>query len=143
MLSGWGRTSWPNGKTSNTLKKINLPLLPRYFAAQPDLSVGPPTPSSRGKCGEVCNLSLPGPLSIKVCDLGRSQLCAGGEKGRGACQGDSGSALVVQTKKDGPWVLHGITSWSRGCALEGHPTVFTEVAKYKDWIAQQYGMAIP
>ena len=25
----------------------------------------------------------------------------------------------------------------------GHPTVFTEVAKYKDWIAQQYGLAIP
>ena len=27
--------------------------------------------------------------------------------------------------------------------VAGHPTVFTEVAKYKDWIAQQYGMAIP
>ena len=27
--------------------------------------------------------------------------------------------------------------------VAGHPTVFTEVAKYKDWIAQQYGLAIP
>ena len=27
--------------------------------------------------------------------------------------------------------------------VAGHPTVFTEVAKYKDWIAQQYGMTIP
>jgi len=125
LLSGWGRTSWPNGKTSNTLKKIRLPLYPR------------------GKCGQVCQLPLPGPLNIKVCDLSKSQLCAGGEKELGACQGDSGSALVVQTREGGPWVLHGITSWSRGCALEGHPTVFTEVAKYKDWIAQQYGLTAP
>ena len=32
---------------------------------------------------------------FKVCDLSKSQLCAGGEKKSGACQGDSGSGLVV------------------------------------------------
>ena len=84
-------------------------------------------------------------MSSEVCDLSDSQVCAGGEKDLGACQGDSGSALVVgvsfcsmkykfafqdvlhisivfhqvQTRVEGPWVLHGITSWSRGCALEG------------------------
>ena len=31
----------------------------------------------------------------KVCDLSKSQLCAGGETKSGACQGDSGSGLVV------------------------------------------------
>ena len=31
----------------------------------------------------------------KVCELSKSQLCAGGEKKSGACQGDSGSGLVV------------------------------------------------
>ena len=152
----------------------------------------------------------------KVCDLGRSQLCAGGEKGRGACQGDSGSALVVCVSKwsyllwngnrgnlglAGKETIPGTNEerWSMGLAryhqleqrlcarrwvnskwsveredvvrfmiqvdlliivqslcfefdllmigpsplVAGHPTVFTEVAKYKDWIAQQYGMAIP
>ena len=36
---------------------------------------------------------------LKVCNLSKSQLCAGGEKKRGACQGDSGSGLVVSLWK--------------------------------------------
>ena len=30
LLSGWGRTSWPAGKVSDTLKKIKLPIRRRY-----------------------------------------------------------------------------------------------------------------
>ena len=43
---------------------------------------------------------------LKVCNLSKSQLCAGGEKKRGACQGDSGSGLVVSLCKLSSYSFH-------------------------------------
>ncbi|XP_044016686.1 chymotrypsin-2-like [Aphidius gifuensis] len=49
-------------------------------------------------------------------------------KQSGACNGDSGGPLTV----DGQQV--GIVSWSYSCALQTHPTVYTRVSQYRDWI---------
>lgn len=59
-----------------------------------------------------------------------NMICAGrlGVGGQDACQGDSGGPLTVGG------VLHGITSWGRGCAQANYPGVWTRVANYRTWI---------
>lgn len=124
LLSGWGRTSWPKGKVSETLKQIRLPIV------------------SKTLCSKVCSVGLNVlvRIAVQTCHLADTQICAGGMQGRGACQGDSGSALVARQTDDDPWTIVGITSWSRGCALEGFPTVFTRISEYMPWISRQYGL---
>ncbi|KAL7307929.1 hypothetical protein TKK_0000022 [Trichogramma kaykai] len=63
------------------------------------------------------------------------QVCAGhlGVGGNNTCQGDSGGPLVVAGK------LAGIVAWAHGCADPKFPTVFTEIAYYRDWIDATIG----
>lgn len=75
-----------------------------------------------------------------------SNLCAGGGK-QDACQGDSGGPLVCcrnSTEDVLSCSLTGITSWGIGCATEGVPGVYTEVAHHIGWIRdtviQEYGL---
>ena len=63
-----------------------------------------------------------------------TQVCAGYKKGGvDSCQGDSGGPLVC-SRKDGSWVLLGITSFGRGCARAGMYGVYTDTRKYLQWI---------
>jgi trypsin len=68
---------------------------------------------------------------------GGTQICAGLETGSiDACYGDSGGPLVVPLGDDPTtWLQVGIVSWGAGCGEPGHPTVYTEVAAYADWLA--------
>eukprot|EP00957_Ditylum_brightwellii_P056995 4319395-Ditylum_brightwellii.AAC.1 len=62
-----------------------------------------------------------------------SMLCAGGED-KDACQGDSGGPLFFDD--NGSHVQVGIVSWGSGCAREGYPGVYADVAMERDWIDQ-------
>lgn len=65
-----------------------------------------------------------------------NQLCAGGERGKDACKGDSGGPLMA-VFRDGPlkgqWYQEGIVSKGIGCGA-GYPGIYTRVARFFDWI---------
>jgi len=61
------------------------------------------------------------------------QMCAGSEKGKDSCGGDSGGPMVVR-KPSGSWYQAGIVSFGpKRCGI-GRPGVYTKVSKYLDWI---------
>merc|ERR1711997_139353 len=63
----------------------------------------------------------------------KAMICAGG-KDRDACQGDSGGPLAC--KLNGERYLSGLVSWGIGCATEGVPGSYTNIAHYYDWITK-------
>ncbi|XP_049842110.1 brachyurin-like [Schistocerca gregaria] len=67
-----------------------------------------------------------------------SMLCAG-NKYSGACSGDSGSALVVKTKKGYKQI--GVASFVsvKGCEETGQPAGYTRVTSVLDWIKKTAG----
>jgi len=64
-----------------------------------------------------------------------NNICAGGKKGKDACQGDSGSPLFLEV--DGRYRVIGLVSWGLSCALDKIPGVYTNVAYYLPWIREQ------
>lgn len=68
-------------------------------------------------------------------NLGSSQVCAGGLRGRDACLGDSGSPLMFYNRRKATWVVSGIVSMGLDkCGLIGVPGVYTKVENYIEWI---------
>jgi len=80
--------------------------------------------------------------SDKITD---SMLCAAGRNSNGeitdGCQGDSGGPLVCQS--GGSWILHGATSWGRGCADPNYPGVWAHVYAARSWIDGIIGEQAP
>ncbi|XP_019727190.1 mast cell tryptase-like, partial [Hippocampus comes] len=59
-----------------------------------------------------------------------NMICAGlSEGGKDACQGDSGGPMM--SKQGSVWVLSGLVSFGRGCALPKFPFVYTRVSRYE------------
>ncbi|XP_021960483.1 trypsin-1 [Folsomia candida] len=60
-----------------------------------------------------------------------NMICGGyPEGGKDSCKGDSGGPLTRQWSN----IQAGITSWGYGCARPGQPGVYTNTAKYVDWV---------
>ncbi|XP_049298153.1 uncharacterized protein LOC125771510 isoform X4 [Anopheles funestus] len=71
--------------------------------------------------------------------LTQEMFCAGGAEGVSACNGDSGGGLFLEI--DGKWFVRGIVSFipthrKTGLCDTSKYTVFTDVAKYMEWIEQ-------
>jgi secreted trypsin-like serine protease len=107
VVTGWGLTA-EKGAGSPTLQMIEAPFVDREICNGPEQYAGAVT---------------------------ENMLCAGGQ-GKDSCQGDSGGPLVV-LREDGSFALAGIVSWGEGCAKETFPGIYTNVARYLDWIGRK------
>lgn len=70
--------------------------------------------------------------------IGEGQMCAGGERGKDSCRGDSGGALMSTLVDNGGsvrWHVIGVVSFGPSpCGMQGWPGVYTRVNNYIDWI---------
>jgi len=71
--------------------------------------------------------------------LTEKQICAGGQKGKDSCVGDSGSGLMRgrpdRERAADRWDLIGVVSFGpRLCGTEGVPGVYTRVNSYLQWV---------
>jgi len=108
-ISGWGATVF-DGPTSNVLRGAALQIL------------GGPGDVECGRYG--------GDFDVAV------EICAGlPDSSVDACQGDSGSPLVVDI--GGLPVLAGLTSVGFECARVGFPGIYTRVSSFVPWL-QEY-----
>ncbi|XP_042900439.1 trypsin-3-like [Parasteatoda tepidariorum] len=101
-LYGWGRLNY-SGISADSLQSVELPVV------------------SNEKC-----------QSKFKTEIQSNMMCAGGEGGRDACTGDSGSGLVVRLNDE--YVLCGLVSFGRRCALPEVAGVYTRVSSFVKWI---------
>lgn len=108
VAAGWGKTE---SKSESEVKlKVGLPLTEMGACKQKYQSAG--------------------------VRLGEGQLCAGGERGKDSCRGDSGGPLM-QRQFDGNmrWETVGVVSFGPSpCGMVGWPGVYTKVYDYMPWI---------
>uniref|UniRef100_A0A182QSW2 CLIP domain-containing serine protease n=1 Tax=Anopheles farauti TaxID=69004 RepID=A0A182QSW2_9DIPT len=62
-------------------------------------------------------------------------ICAVPERDLDTCRGDAGGPLMY-SHTDGAWYLAGVASFRKQCAITGEPAVYTNVAKFTDWIIE-------
>ena len=117
---GYGKTDEYDFDMSKVLREVDVEL------------------TSRKACEKALNKEIKGlyggGTKYKITD---SVICAGspkGKKGQDACQGDSGGPLFSKGKSPKDDVVYGITSFGEGCARQGVPGGYTNIAKYYDWI---------
>lgn len=108
IVSGWGRTEYSNA--SPIKLKLKVPIVSKNQCK-----------SRFRTAGVTISESL--------------QLCAGGERGRDSCNGDSGGPLMNTFRNDsGQWYIEGIVSFGARCGSQGWPGIYTKVGEYLEWI---------
>ncbi|XP_050077993.1 CLIP domain-containing serine protease B15 [Anopheles maculipalpis] len=104
-VTGWGETE--ERRPSDVQKHVDLP----------------------GLENEACN-SVYAVANVTLTDR---QLCIGGLNGSDSCRGDSGGPLMREV--GGGWYLVGVVSFgARFCGTQNLPGVYTNIAKYLDWM---------
>lgn len=109
FISGWGATEF-GGQPSNQLRRAQVQVL------------GGPGDTVCGRYGDNFDVGV--------------EICAGSPGGGiDACQGDSGSPLVVDVA--GTPMLAGLTSVGFECARADYPGIYTRVTSFTSWL-QEY-----
>lgn len=113
IVTGWGKNSYRRGQYEPTLRKVELPMVPRQ------------------RCIKSLQDALLGPFF----NLHESFICAGGESHKDACMGDGGGPLVCPADGyPGRYEQVGIVSWGIRNAAHGTPGVYVNLAIFRDWI---------
>ena len=108
---GWGVTESGGGSTSDTLRKVDVPVT----------------------ADDTCTASYKEEFDPTT------MVCAGlAEGGKDSCQGDSGGPLVG-TAADGTRKLIGIVSWGEGCAEPDLYGVYGRVSAFYDVLRGEIG----
>jgi secreted trypsin-like serine protease len=107
IVSGWGATSYPQGKLASNLQRASTEII------------------ENSECRK----------KLKIDYVYSTMLCAIAGNCSGTCFGDSGGPLVVRDKETGTSTLVGLVSFGiGGCALFPYwPDVYTRVASFLDW----------
>lgn len=109
ITMGWGTTRYNTANYPSILRQVTLPLVDQATCVSDYKAIGQ---------------SITG-----------NMLCAGEDSGgKDSCQGDSGGPLVYDD--GGTWKQVGVVSFGNGCGLAGYPGVYTKIANYNDWLAQ-------
>jgi len=109
-VAGWGK----DGKDGNfqiIQNKVDVPLMNSF------------------ECQDRMKQAL-GRDAGRNFQLSESEVCAGGEEGKDACDGDGGAPLVCLSK-DNRWNVVGIVTWGVDCARKGVPGVYANIANDK------------
>ncbi|KAG5334970.1 EAST protease, partial [Acromyrmex charruanus] len=110
FVAGWGKTE--TSSASNIKLKLALPLAEKSLCDQTYVSAG--------------------------VRLGLGQICAGGQKGKDSCRGDSGGPLMALERiadGTGKWTAVGVVSFGPSpCGMQGWPGVYTKVSDFVPWI---------
>lgn len=110
-VTGWGKDSFgQKGSFQAVLREVELPV------------IGP----------TECESALRQTRLGAHYRLHQSFICAGGEGGKDACEGDGGSGLYCS--QDGVIKVAGLVSWGIGCGQAGVPGVYVNMAHYRPWI---------
>ena len=110
-VAGWGKNAFGHqGEYQSVLMKVDLPVLDT----------------------RICENQLKQTKLGYNFRLDRSMICAGGEPGKDACEGDGGSGLVCES--NGQWNVVGLVSWGLGCGQGGVPGVYTNVGHIRHWV---------
>lgn len=117
-VAGWGRTekgTWSDVKLKVDVRGVDKTHCTQIYANQ--------------KANHLKRVIIP------------QQICAGGEKDRDSCGGDSGGPLMSETRdsKGNSFVyLAGLVSYGpTQCGMKGWPGVYTRVSSYLDWISSK------
>ncbi|CAG5109935.1 Oidioi.mRNA.OKI2018_I69.chr2.g4403.t1.cds [Oikopleura dioica] len=104
FIAGWGTLAEGEMIQPDTLMEAAVPLV------------------NHAKCSKIFKASV-----LKEHEM----MCFGGNQ-TDSCQGDSGGPLICI--ENGEPVLHGITSFGKGCGRAGFPGIYVRVSSYIDWI---------
>ncbi|XP_071578101.1 CLIP domain-containing serine protease HP8-like [Temnothorax nylanderi] len=112
-VAGWGKTE--TRSASNIKLKLALPLADKDQCEQTYTNAG--------------------------VQLGYGQICAGGQRGKDSCRGDSGGPLMaVERIADGTgrWTAVGVVSFGPSpCGMQGWPGIYTKVTDFVPWIVSK------
>lgn len=113
-VAGWGKNAFGQlGTFQSVLKKVDLPVV-----------------SHRD-----CEMALRFQTKLgKFFRLHVNNICAGGEGGKDACEGDGGAGLYCLDPQSGLTKVIGLVSWGVGCGQRGVPGVYVNMANFYTWI---------
>jgi len=112
-VAGWGKDS-PTGNFNFIQNKVDVPLV--------DF--------------DTCDRVMRREVGKRDFSLSRSEVCAGGQEQKDACDGDGGAPLVCQSKL-GRWYVVGLVTWGIGCGKPGVPGVYANVHNMLDFIVSR------
>ena len=113
-VAGWGKDG-KDGQFQVIQNKVDVPLMPR------------------GECQDKMKAALGRDVGRDFV-LSPSEICAGGEQGKDACDGDGGAPLVCQSKDNNRWHVVGLVTWGVDCARRGVPGVYANIYHMLDFI---------